>query len=135
MRQHRNWQGWATPIPVYPCRRQGRAQLCAHVKRGGAYREEIEFLIYDCSSPNLLPELKKWHQIYENTGIGFNGHSAGQRQRKPHVLTDIKMRQGMEPWLCGQSQCAAPKVTERRNTRRHLCRGAQIKKIRTFELF
>ncbi|MDD5790109.1 MAG: peptidoglycan bridge formation glycyltransferase FemA/FemB family protein [Spirochaetia bacterium] len=33
-----------------------------------AYREEIEFLIYDCSSPNLLPELKKWHQIYENTG-------------------------------------------------------------------
>ena len=33
-----------------------------------AYREEIEFLIYDCSSPDLLPELKKWHQIYENTG-------------------------------------------------------------------
>ena len=32
-----------------------------------AYKEKIDFLIYDCSSPKLFEELKKWHEIYVNT--------------------------------------------------------------------
>ncbi|WP_178842011.1 hypothetical protein [uncultured Treponema sp.] len=85
------------------------------------------------SKENLRPELLELKMNY-----GTKTHNL--RKSAPlncfnRNLTDIKMRQGMEPWLCLQSQCAAPKVTERRNTRRHLCRGAQIKKIRTFEQF
>lgn len=32
-----------------------------------AYKEKIDFLIYDCSSQKLFEELKKWHEIYVNT--------------------------------------------------------------------